>query len=106
GNEKVGELKLKIETNTKFLKEYEIDINRGFLTGYNAAFIIEEAKKNELLIADKENAKIIKPILRGRDLKKYSFQFDKQWVISTFPSLEIDIESFPSINDYFHEVGK
>ena len=106
GNQKVGDLKLKIETNTKLLKEYDIRINFGIKTGYNAAFIIDEAKKNELLIADKANAEIIKPIVRGRDLEKYNIEFNKQWVISTFPSWEIDIERFPSINDYLQEIGK
>jgi adenine-specific DNA-methyltransferase len=88
------------------LKELDIRINFGIKTGYNEAFIIDEAKKDELVGLDPKNAEIIKPILRGRDLKKYSFEFNKQWAICTFPSLAIPIEDYPEIGNYFRQIGK
>jgi adenine-specific DNA-methyltransferase len=106
GNQVEGNLKAKIEALGKQLKEFDIEINRGFLTGYNAAFIIDEQKKDELINLDANNAEIIKPILRGRDLRKYSYEFSKLWAICTFPSLKIDIENYPSVKNYFLEVGK
>lgn len=100
-------LKMKIETNTKFLKEFNIDINRGFLTGYNQAFIIDEQKKDELIQLDAKNTEIIKPILRGRDVKKYNYEFSNLWVICTFPVLELDILQFPYILKYFEkDIGR
>jgi len=106
GNQEVGTLKVKIESQGKQLKAFDIEINRGFLTGYNAAFIIDEEKRNKLIKLDAQNSEIIKPILRGRDLKKYSFEFSKLWAISTFPSLKIDIDNYPKVKDHFIGEGK
>ncbi len=106
GNEKTALLKLKIEQNSKLLKGFNININRGFLTGLNAAFIIDEDKKNELIKGVSKSSEIIKPILRGRDLKKYSFEFSKQWAICTFPGWKINIEDYPIVLQHFLSIGK
>jgi len=106
GNQSAGNLKLKIEKDSKLLKDFKISINFGIKTGYNEAFIIDENKKNELIKADPKNIEIIKPILRGRDVQKYAYEFSKQWAICTFPSLEINIEDYPTIQKYFLSVGK
>ena len=100
GNQVEGNLKVKIEKQGKPLKEFDIEINRGFLTGYNAAFIIDEQKKDELIHLDANNAEIIKPILRGRDVQQYSFVDPKIFVIGTFPSLNIDIEAYTHAKEY------
>jgi len=106
GNQSSGLLKNKIESGSKLLRDYNIRINFGIKTGYNEAFIIDEKIKNELIDSDIKNAEIIKPILRGRDLKKYSYNFCNQWLITTFPSLKINIDDFPSIKKYFLNFGK
>ena len=106
GNEKVGELKQKIEQIAKKLKDFNININRGILTGLNAAFIINEETKNKLIAEDEKSSEIIKPILRGRDLKKYSYEFSSQWIICTFPSLSLDIKNYPAIINYFEKIGR
>jgi hypothetical protein len=87
GNELETKLKQKIETNTDLLGELDVRINFGIKTGYNAAFIIDEETKEKLISEDEKSAEIIKPILRGRDLKKYSFTDPKLWAICTFPVL-------------------
>ncbi len=81
GDRLYGLLKSKIEAGSKLLKDYDVRINFGIKTGYNAAFIIDETKKNELISQDSGNAEIIKPILRGRDLRKYSYDFEKPKII-------------------------
>ncbi|WP_407522998.1 TaqI-like C-terminal specificity domain-containing protein [Lacibacter sp. MH-610] len=106
GDQVAGKLKRKIEDGKKLLKDFNVRINFGIKTGFNEAFIINESKKNELIKADKKNAEIIKPIIRGRDLKKYFYEYQNLWVISTFPSLKIDIESFPAVKNHFLEIGK
>ena len=83
GNQSVGTLKSKIEHGSRLLKDFNIRINFGIKTGYNEAFIIDENKKKELIDADKRNAEIIKPIIRGRDLKKYSYAFEKVYLINS-----------------------
>ena len=67
-------LKAKIEKNGKPLKDWDIKIYRGVLTGLNEAFIIDSAKRDELVALDPKSAKIIKPILRGRDIKRYGYE--------------------------------
>ena len=106
GNEITGLLKSKIERNSKLLKDFNIQINRGLLTGYNAAFIIDKDVKNKLIIEEPKSLEIIKPILRGRDLKMYSFEFSNQWCICTFPSLGLNIDDYPAILNHFRSFGK
>ena len=106
GEQSTGLLKNKIERETKLLKDFDVRINFGIKTGYNEAFIIDENKKNELIALDNKNGSIIKPIIRGRDLKRYFYEFNNQWVISTFPSLKINIEEYPHIHNYFLKIGK
>jgi tRNA1(Val) A37 N6-methylase TrmN6 len=83
GNHSIGTLKSKIEKGARPLKDFNVRINLGLLTGYNDAFLIDEDKKNELIKADKKNAEIIKPIIRGRDLKKYSYKFENIYLINS-----------------------
>ncbi|MEI0610136.1 Eco57I restriction-modification methylase domain-containing protein [Brachyspira pilosicoli] len=56
----------------KPLKDWSININRGITTGFNGAFIIDEETKNNLIKEDAKSAELIKPILRGRDIQRYS----------------------------------
>ena len=83
GNEKSGNLKQKIARIGKQLKDFKITINFGIKTGYNAAFIINEETKNQLIAESSNSAEIIQPILRGRDLKKYSYEFSGFYLINT-----------------------
>ena len=65
------------------LAEWDVKINRGILTGYNEAFIIDDKTKNTLVAADPKSADIIKPILRGRDIRRYRAQWARRWLIAT-----------------------
>ena len=74
-------IKRKIEAAGTPLKDWNIQINYGIKTGCNEAIIIDEAKKNELIAADPKSAEIIRPILRGRDVKRYHYDFADLWLI-------------------------
>ena len=63
-------------------------------------------KRDELIAADKNSAEIIKPILRGRDIKRYAHEWAGLWIIGTFPALNIDIEDYPAVRDYLKSFGK
>ena len=100
-------LKKKIEQGAKRLKEFDVTIVRGFLTGYNEAFILDEAGKDQLIAEDQNCAAIIKPILRGRDLKKYSYEFSNNYLINTHNGLKrqgikkIEVEQeYPKVYQY------
>ncbi|MDF1594233.1 MAG: TaqI-like C-terminal specificity domain-containing protein, partial [Desulfobacterales bacterium] len=88
------------------LKEWDTAIYRGILTGLNEAFIINGKKKDELIAEDPKSAEIIKPVLRGRDIKHYKVEFADLWIITTFPALQIDINRYPAIMSYLKTFGK
>ncbi|EGD33589.1 Eco57I restriction-modification methylase domain-containing protein [Capnocytophaga sp. oral taxon 338] len=68
-------IKAKIEAIGTPLKEWNISINYGIKTGFNDAFIINGEKRAELIAQDPKSAEIIRPILRGRDIKRYGYEF-------------------------------
>ncbi|MVM29386.1 hypothetical protein GO755_05025 [Spirosoma sp. HMF4905] len=76
-------LKGKIERQGRKLghKEWNIRINRGLVTGYNDAFVIKSAQREEFIKLDKKYDHIIKPFLRGRDVQKFKFSFENLWLI-------------------------
>lgn len=90
----------------KPLKDWNINIYRGILTGFNEAFIIDEETKNKLILEDKKSKEIIKPLLRGRDIKRYSYDFKNLYLICTFPALNIDISDYQAIEKYLKSFGK
>jgi len=65
------------------LKDLDVSINFGIKTGFNEAFIINSTKKNELIAQDPKNKEILKPILRGRDIKKHKAEFADLWLINS-----------------------
>ncbi len=99
------ELKSKIEKSAKKLMDWKIIFYRGILTGYNEAFIIDSETKNELINKDAQNETIIKPILRGRDTRKYFCNYANLYLLNThngYKNIErVDvINDFPSVYDY------
>lgn len=97
GNQTINE---KIKAKGKPLKEWGIQINFGIKTGYNEAFIIDEAKRNELVKADEKSSEIVEPILRGREIEKYFTDWDGGYLISTFPSLNVDISKYEEVEKH------
>lgn len=88
GDDSSNKLMNKIEQNTKNLKDCNVNINFGIKTGLNEAFIINEEIKGSLIQKSTKSADIIKPILRGRDLKKYSYSFSGFYLINTHNGLK------------------
>jgi adenine-specific DNA-methyltransferase len=91
------ELIKKIVAQGQPVKDWDVKINRGILTGCNDAFIITTAIRDLIIQEDPKSADIIKPLLRGEDIKAYIPEWNDQWLIGTFPALNIDIEQYPGI---------
>ncbi|MFP6251274.1 Eco57I restriction-modification methylase domain-containing protein [Helicobacter pylori] len=106
------DLRGKIESVGTPLKDWDIQIYRGILTGANEAFIITTEKREEILNACKTQEErkrtetLIKPILRGKDIKRYSYEWADLWVINTHNGYTsafkskippIDIAKYPAI---------
>ena len=89
-------LKEKIERIGKPLKEWDVKINYGIKTGLNEAFIIDTPTRDRLVAEDPKSAEILKPILRGRDIKRYSYNWAGLWLINTGFDLNIPKE-YPAI---------
>ncbi len=99
-NKKELEIRKKIEKIGTSLKEWDIKINFGIKTGFNEAFIIDEKTKDEIIKKDSKSAEIIKPILRGRDIKRYSYEFANLYLINTHNNPPIEIENYPAIKEH------
>ncbi|HEA8230105.1 TPA: Eco57I restriction-modification methylase domain-containing protein, partial [Campylobacter jejuni] len=109
-DESTNALKTKIEKLGTPLKDWHgLNINYGIKTGLNEAFIITTEKKDEILANCKDEdekertSKLIRKMLRGRDIKRYSYEWAGLWVIGTFPSLKLDIEQYPALKQYLSQ---
>lgn len=100
------QIRKKIEAKGTPLREWNVNIFRGVLTGYNEAFIINRRTKESLIRQDPKSAEIIKPILRGKDIKRYQADFADLWLISTFPSLRLDIDNYPAVKRHLANYGR
>ena len=114
-------IKRKIEAVGTPLKDWDINIYRGVLTGYNEAFIISTEKREEILAncqsedERRRTAELIRPILRGRDIKRYGYNWANLWLINTHNGIRgklerIHIEDYPAIkahlDQYWDKISK
>ena len=114
-NKEEYNIKRKIEKIGTPLKDWDINIYRGILTGFNEAFIIDGKTKDELIKQDPKSAEIIKPILRGRDIKRYYAEFADLWLINTHNGYKnsqgkriptVDINKYPAIKKHLDQFKK
>ena len=114
-------IKRKIEAVGTPLKDWDIQIYRGVLTGCNEAFIISTEKRNEILAncqsedERKRTDELIRPILRGRDIKRYGYDWANLWLINTHNGIKdkiprIHIEDYPAVKAhldlYWNKISK
>jgi hypothetical protein len=97
---KLGNFKNKVELIGKPLKNWNINFRRGALTGLNEVFIIGKQKKEELIKNDIKSNELLKPLLRGRDVRKYSCNYADLYLITTFPTYNLEIDNFRGIKEY------
>ena len=104
-------IKSKVDAVGAPLKDWDIQINFGIKTGFNDAFIIDSQTRDEILskcTCEYERVRtteIIRPILRGRDIKRYSYQYAGLYLISTFPTKGYEIDDYPAVKDYLLRFG-
>lgn len=99
-------LKKKVEAKGTPLKEWNISINYGIKTGFDKAFWIDSNKREQILSwclseSEKiETSKILRPLLRGKDIQKYGCEWKDLWLISLFPSRKLNIDDYPAIKKH------
>lgn len=100
-------IKQKLQQTGIPLKDWDIQINYGIKTGFNDAFIIDQATKDRLCAEDPKSADIIKPILRGRDIQRYCPEWAGLWLINTHNGYKnvarIDVSDYPAIKKYLDQ---
>ena len=107
-------IKRKIEAVGTPLKDWDIQINYGIKTGFNDAFIISTEKRNEILANCKDDderkrtAELIRPILRGRDIKRYGYVDNGLYLINTHNGVRgriprINIEDYPTVKAHLDQ---
>ena len=104
-------IKEKIDNIGKTLGKWNIEVNRGVLTGLNDAFIIDKEKYNELVKKDRKNKEVLVPLLRGQDIRRYEINYKDLYLINTHNGYkfndekipEIRIDDYPSIKEYLNE---
>ena len=107
-------IKRKIEAVGVPLREWDIEIYRGILTGCNEAFIITEDRRKEILnnCADDDERQrteeLIRPILRGRDIKRYGYDWANLYLINTHNGIKgklerIHIEDYPAVKAHLDQ---
>ena len=107
-------IKSKIEAVGTPLKDWDIQINYGIKTGLNDAFIISTEKRDEILdncSSDEERqrtAELIRPILRGRDIKRYGYDWANLWLINTHNGVKgvmprVDIMEYPALKAHLDQ---
>ena len=98
-------LKRKIEAVGKPLKDWNLNIGFGIKTGFNKAFIIDEATREELVVQDPKSAEIIKPLLRGRDIERYHARRTQFYMLATGYDLDVP-KRYPAIYNHLKNIGK
>jgi hypothetical protein len=91
-----ADLRASLARGRKKLKEVYGSPCRGIVTGMNEAFVIDRATRDRLLARDPNSAKLLKPFLEGRDLKKWHVESRDSWLIY-IPKNRIDIEEYPAV---------
>ncbi len=96
----VFDLKRHVEGVGTPLKSWDVSIYRGITTGYNEAFIVNTATKDNLISEDPKSAELLKRVVRGRDISRYRINWAGLWLIATIPVLKINIDDYPAIKKH------
>jgi len=78
----------------------------GIKTGLTEAFVIDEETRNRIAAEDEKSKEILRPVLRGRDIKPYRAQSSSMWLIGTSPTLNLDIENYQGVKNHLLTFGK
>jgi adenine-specific DNA-methyltransferase len=74
---------------------------RGILTGLNAAFVVDTAQRDALVAEDAASADLLRPMLRGQDVKRWRVAHAGLWLI--FARRGVDIDRYPAIKRHLEQ---
>jgi len=95
----LARLRDKIVKGRKTLGEVYGAPMRGIVTGLNEAFVIDTETRDRLVAADPKSAELLKPFLKGEDIKRWRVEPEGLWLINT-PRGKVNIDDYPAIRDW------
>ena len=98
-NDALARLRDKIAKGRKTLGEAYGAPMRGIVRGLNDAFIIDTPTRDRLVKADPKSAELLKPFLRGENVKRWRVEPEGLWLINT-PKGKVDIDAYPAIRGW------
>lgn len=98
-------LRRKLESFARVKKIKGVHVYRGVTTGYNPAFIITNQQRDQLIQADPNNAKIIKNMLQGRNIRKWYYNESEENLLQTGFDTNIE-KDFPLIYSWLLKFKK
>ncbi len=101
---KLVELQKKLESSGKTLEEFQTKIRLGIATGSNEAFLVDEKQKRKFCKRNSINAEIIKPVLRGRDISRYSYTLPGQYILLSKNGVNVE-RDYPDIYEHLESFG-
>ena len=91
----------KMLTKGTTLGDWNVSINRGITTGFNEAFLIDADTRAALVAADQQSAEIIRPALRGRNIRRFQAEWQNLWlIIAKFGSYQTLPKQYPAVYEY------
>ena len=91
-----GEILARLRSSPLTVQDFTVNtIYRGITTGYNDAFEIDETERLTLIREDKSSSKLIKPLLKGKDLSRWATPTATRWII--FARRGIRLADYPAI---------
>jgi len=98
-SDSLARLREKIVTGRKTLGEVYGAPLYGIKTGLNEAFIIDTATRDQLVKHDEKSSKLLKPFLKGEDVKRWRVEHEGLFLINT-PKGKVDIDKYPAVRDW------
>lgn len=71
----------------------------GIKTGLNEAFVVDTPTRDRLVAADPRSADLLKPFLKGEDIRRWRVEPKGLWLVNT-PKGMVDIEAYPAVRDW------
>lgn len=95
--DEISQLLKKMQFHAVTLKDYipEHKTFFGIKTGLNEAFVVDRVTRDKLVSEDPRSAEIIRPVLAGREVHRYSFDFNDKYLIWTY--IGVPIQDYPAI---------
>ena len=88
----------KMRSKGRTLKDWDVNIIYGIKTGYNKAFFLDDTTRTSLIASDPNSAQIIKPVLRGKDIRRFRSEWTGQWlIVAKFGSHRTLPDEFPAV---------